>query len=134
KDRSTVRVEPYVNLLVNHDVRMGVLALFAASGVLWLIAIANATNLLLARSTARQREIAMRGALGASRGRILQQMGVESLVLRGTAGLLGIGLARGAVKLLGHELTQQRPLPPPASADGLILLTLLGLTLVSALM
>ena len=54
KDHSVVRVEPYVNLLVNHNVQRGVLALLAASGVLWLIAIANATNLMLARSTARQ--------------------------------------------------------------------------------
>ena len=134
KDHGIVRVEPYVNLLVNHDVRRGVLALFAASGVLWLIAIANATNLMLARSTARQREIAMRGALGASRWRVMQQMMVEGISLSCAAGALGIALALGSVRVLAHELGQTLPVPVPATPDGWMLLTLLAMTIVSALL
>jgi predicted permease len=129
-----VTLENYASTLVEADVRKALFALLMASGVLWLIAGVNATNLLLARSTARQREIAMRGALGASRGRVLQQMVVESLVLSGAAALLGTGLALGSVKLLGHELSQQLPLPAPATPDGLILMALLGMTIGSALM
>jgi predicted permease len=134
KDHSIVRVEPYVKSLVNHDVRRGVLALFAASGVLWLIAIANATNLMLARSTARQREIAMRGALGASRWRVMQQMMVEGVTLSCAAGALGIALALGSVRVLAHELSQTLPVPVPATPDGWMLLTLLAMTIVSALL
>src|SRR3984957_10206042 len=134
KDHGIVRVEPYVNLLVNHDVRRGVLALSAASGVLWLIAIANATNLMLARSTARQREIAMRGALGASRSRVMQQMMVEGITLSCAAGALGIALALGSVRVLAHELGQTLPVPVPATPDGWMLLTLLAMTIVSALL
>lgn len=129
-----VKLENYSSTLVKDDVRKALLALLMASGVLWLIATVNVTNLLLARSTARQREIAVRGALGASRGRVLQQMIVESLILSGAAALLGAGAALASVRLLGHELSQQLPLPVPATADGLILLVLLGMTIASAFM
>jgi predicted permease len=134
KDHSVVRVVPYANLLVDRHVQLGVLALLAASGVLWLIAIANATNLMLARSTARQREIAMRGALGASRGRVMQQMLVEGITLSCAAGALGIALALGSVRLLAHELGQTLPVPVPAAPDGWTLFTLLSMTMVSALL
>jgi predicted permease len=134
KDHGVIRVEPYGNSLVNHDVQRGVLALLAASSVLWLIAIANATNLMLARSTARQREIAMRGALGASRWRVMQQMVVEAIILSFAAGALGTALALGSVKLLEHELSQTLPVPVPAAPDGWMLLTLLSMTIVSALL
>jgi putative ABC transport system permease protein len=134
KEHGVVRVEPYVDLLVKHSVQRGVLALLAASGVLWLIAIANATNLMLARSTARQREIAMRGALGASRWRVMQQMVVEAITLSCAAGALGIALALGSVRLLAHELSQTLPVPVPATPDGWVLLTLVFMTIVSALL
>ena len=134
KDHSVVRVVPYADLLVDRHVQLGVLALLAASGVLWLIAIANATNLMLARSTARQREIAMRGALGASRGRVMQQMLVEGITLSCAAGALGMALALGSVRLLAHELGQTLPVPVPAAPDGWTLFTLLSMTMVSALL
>ena len=131
---SLIKADTYSDTLVDKNVRKALLALLMAAGILWLIASVNATNLLLARSTARQREIAVRGALGASRGRVLQQLMVESLVMSGAAAVLGAGLALGSIKLLSHELAQQLPLPAPATADGLILLVLLGLTVASGLM
>jgi predicted permease len=134
KDHSAVNIRPYAETLVDIDTRKALLALLAAAGVLWLIASVNVTNLLLARSTARQREIAMRGALGASRWRITQQMMVEGLLLSGIAGVLGIGLAMASVKLLAHELSQHLPLPVPATPDRWILLALVGMTVVSALL
>ena len=134
REHGAVSVEPYSSSLVDADVRKALLALLAAAGILWLIAAVNVTNLLLARSTARQREIAMRGALGAGRWRVVQQMLVESLVLSGMAAILGAGLAFGSVRLLAHELTQHLPLPAPATPNTWILLSLLGLTVVSALM
>ena len=133
EDHSQMKVERYTDTLVAADVRKALLALLAAAGVLWLIASLNATNLLLARGTARQREIAMRRALGAGRWRIVQQMLVEGTMMSAAAGGLGIGLAATAVKVLGHEIAPRLPLPVPARPDGWIVAALVGMTAVSAL-
>jgi predicted permease len=132
QSRSAISIERYGNSLVDADLRKALLALLAASGVLWLIASVNVTNLLLARSMARQREIAMRGALGASRWRVVQQMMMEGLVLSGAAALLGLVGALGSVKLLAHELSQHLPVAASARPNTMILLVLFGLTVVSA--
>jgi predicted permease len=102
--------------------------------VLWLIASVNVTNLLLARSMARQREIAMRGALGASRGRVMQQMIVEGLVLSGTAAVLGIGLALSAIRLTRTVSPIRLNLDFSTHVDLTILGALCGLTLLSAVL
>jgi predicted permease len=132
QSRSAISIEKYENWLVSADLRKALLALLAAAGVLWLIASVNVTNLLLARSMARQREIAMRGALGASRWRVVQQMMVEGLVLSGAAALLGLAGALVSVKLLAHELSQHLPVAASARPNTTILLVLLALTVVSA--
>ncbi|HEX3472944.1 MAG TPA: ABC transporter permease, partial [Silvibacterium sp.] len=114
------------------DTKHALLALTGAAGLLWLIACVNATNLLLARSTARQREIAMRGALGASRWRLTQQMVIEGLVLSGAAAVLGAGLAFAAVRVFHHLLQQHLPYGAPTQVSLRVLLALAALTLVSA--
>ncbi|MBI4622406.1 MAG: ABC transporter permease [Verrucomicrobia bacterium] len=81
----------------------------------------NVTNLLLARANGRQSELAIRFALGASRGAVARQLLTESLVLTLAGAMLGLGLAWGAVSQINRHLAQILPTTPPVALDARVL-------------
>ncbi len=128
----TVLVKPLVDTIVGPVEKMLWLLLGAVTLVL-LIAIGNVATLLLSRATARNRELGIRTALGAERGRIVRQLLTESLLLSGVGGALGVALAYAAVHLLVLLNPGNIPRFDTANVDGRVLLVAVAIIIATAL-
>jgi predicted permease len=126
-----VKVTEYQQSL-NQNVRKPLMLLYTVVFGIWAIACLNVTSLLLARAVSRTREQAVRAALGASPGRLLQQSIVESLLLSAIGAATGLLLGQSAIKMLWHQIQRNLPLTKSVHLDLRVVACLLVLTLLTA--
>ena len=115
------------------DYREGLLILLGVVGCVLLVACVNVANLMLARASARQKELALRAALGASRSRVILQLLIESLMLATIGGLLGLALSKWALHLLLQAIPINLPFWMNFGIDLRVLGFTLGVTLLTGL-
>jgi putative ABC transport system permease protein len=127
-----VRLESLRESVVG-DIRPTLLTLLGAVGFVLLIACANVANLLLTRSAGRQREMAIRTALGAGRMRILRQLFTESMVLALAGGVVGLLLAIWGTSVLSSYIPEGIPRMGELSVDGSVLAFTFGASLITGL-
>ena len=125
-----IDVEPYFNVVVGsveHPLRV----MMGAVGLLLLVSCANVANLLLASGLARRRELALRAALGATRGDLARQLTVEAVVLALAGGLLGVAFAAWAIRLFVGLAGTSLPRAAAIQLDGTVLLFALALSVLT---
>jgi len=131
------RLSPHVRPLKQDlvgDVSTVLWVLMGTIGMVLLIACANVANLLLVRAEGRQQELAIRAALGAGRGQIARELLIESTVLGICGGIVGLGLAYGALRLLITLAPTNLPRLDEISIDGVVLLFTLAISIVAGLL
>jgi len=130
---ATLRVEDYRDSIIQHS-RSALFALNLAVLAVWLIACANVAGLMLTRTSSRRREIAIRGALGAPRTRIVRQFFTESLLLAGAGAVAGLGIATLALHLLRKYLADAVLFGADIHINAGVFVFLLAASVVSALL
>ena len=123
-----IRLVTFYNFFVQPQLRTALVVLLGAVACVLLIASANVANLLLARASSRQKEIAVRTAMGASRARLIRQMLVESLVLSSIGGAVGVLAAMWAIDAIGAIMPPNLLPVPDIHVDSTVLLFALGAT------
>ena len=116
------------------DVRPALIVLLGAVAFVLLIACVNVANLLLTRAAGREREIALRSALGAGRGRVMRQLLTESVVLSGAGGLLGLGLAVAMMRAIGVVAPDTLPRGDQIAIDGGVLAFTFGVSVLTGIL
>lgn len=129
-----IRLITLVDTFVTPQLKTALLVLLAAVVFVLLIACANIANLLLARAAARQKEIAVRTAMGASRNTLLRQLLVESIALSFIGGITGLAAAFVVIRLMNRVLPPNLLPVPTVSVDGTVLAFGLVLTILSGLL
>src|SRR5665213_1897329 len=130
-----VAIDSFSSTLVNGDLRLSLYVLMGAVGMVLLIGCANLANLTLARGIEREREVAIRAALGAGRWRLMRQFLTESLILSFGGGVLGLLI--GYAGLTGIKITMPPNILPPNTSvemDARVMLFALGLALFTGLL
>ena len=131
---STIGVRPLIDHVVGARIKAWMLMLLAAVGMVLLITCANIASLLLARASAREREVAVRAALGASRWRLIRQLMIESLVLAAAGTVCAIVVAGWAVEVLRASMPDNVPRVTGIALDLRVLGAAAGLSLVTGLL
>ena len=116
------------------DIRTSLLMLLGAVALVLLIACANVGNLLLARALSRRKELAIRAALGAGRGRVFRQLLVEAVVLAGAGGVAGALLAYGLLRAAAVTLADQIPRADELTLDTTVLLFVAAVSVVTGVL
>lgn len=128
-----VRVRPLLEVFVS-DVRGTLWVLFGAVGFVLLIACANIANLLLARASARQKEMAIRAAMGAGRWRMMRQLLTESVLLSLFGGVLGLAVAFGGIQLIMYVSPDAIPRSREIGLDWPVLAFTFGVAVITGVL